>query len=184
MKNITKIFFDLEFTGLHKNTTPVSIGIVTDTNKKFYAEFNDYDKSQCDEWINKNVIDNLLYNDYFHYLHNDEENNTLYIKNDFQTIKQALKDWLNQFKQIEFWGDCVFWDWFLMVDLIMEGNTMRKPPKNFTTAQPFDIFTLLKTKGINPKEKRHVLLDMEKPLNQHNSLYDAEITKKIYEKYG
>ena len=36
-----KIFFDTEFTGLHKNTTLISIGLVAENGKKFYAEFND-----------------------------------------------------------------------------------------------------------------------------------------------
>ena len=39
----TKVFFDMEFTGLHKNTTLISIGLVSECGKKYYAEFNDYD---------------------------------------------------------------------------------------------------------------------------------------------
>ena len=54
-----KFFFDMEFTGLRQNTTPISIGIVSEDGKKFYAEFIDYDESQCDEWIKDNVIKNL-----------------------------------------------------------------------------------------------------------------------------
>ena len=54
-----KLFFDTEFTGLHKNTTLISIGIISDDGKKFYAEFTDYDENQCTEWIKENVINNL-----------------------------------------------------------------------------------------------------------------------------
>jgi len=43
-----KIFFDTEFTGLHQNTTLISIGLVTEQEHSFYAEFDDYDKSQVD----------------------------------------------------------------------------------------------------------------------------------------
>ena len=53
------LYFDTEFTGLHKNTTLISIGIISEDGKTFYAELNDYDKSQVDEWIQSNVIDNL-----------------------------------------------------------------------------------------------------------------------------
>ena len=56
-----KIFFDTEFTGLHKNTTLISIGLIDENGRTFYAEFTDYDKSQCDDWIKEHVIDNLLY---------------------------------------------------------------------------------------------------------------------------
>lgn len=55
-----KLFFDTEFTGLHKNTTLISIGIVSEDGHRFYAEFLDYDKEQCTDWIIKNVINNLF----------------------------------------------------------------------------------------------------------------------------
>lgn len=58
--NNLKLFFDTEFTGLHKNTTLISLGIVSEDGKKFYAEFQDYDREQCDEWIKENVIKNCF----------------------------------------------------------------------------------------------------------------------------
>ena len=54
-----KIFFDTEFTGLHKNTTLISIGMVDENGRTFYAEFSDYYESQCDKWIHENVIKHL-----------------------------------------------------------------------------------------------------------------------------
>lgn len=54
------LFFDMEFTGLRKDTTPISIGIISENGKKFYAEFSDYDREQCDEWIKENVINHLM----------------------------------------------------------------------------------------------------------------------------
>lgn len=53
------LFMDEEFTGLRKNTTLISLGIVAEDGKKFYAEFCDYDRKQCDDWILENVISNL-----------------------------------------------------------------------------------------------------------------------------
>ena len=58
-----KLFFDTEFTGLHKDTTLISIGIISEDERTFYAELTDYDKSQVDDWIKENVIDNLLLKD-------------------------------------------------------------------------------------------------------------------------
>jgi hypothetical protein len=43
MKN-TKLFLDTEFTGLHQNTTLISIGLIADTGDTFYAELTDYDR--------------------------------------------------------------------------------------------------------------------------------------------
>ena len=54
------LYFDAEFTGLHKDTTLISLGIVSEDGKKFYAEFMDYDHRQCDEWIRENVINHLF----------------------------------------------------------------------------------------------------------------------------
>lgn len=54
------LFMDEEFTGLHKDTTLISLGIVSEDGKRFYAEFTDYDEMQCNQWINDNVINNLL----------------------------------------------------------------------------------------------------------------------------
>ena len=44
----TKIFFDTEFTGLHQNTTLISIGLIAETGQTFYAELTDYDRCQVD----------------------------------------------------------------------------------------------------------------------------------------
>ena len=57
----TNLYFDMEFTGLHQNTTLISLGIVSECGKTFYAELNDYDESQVDEWIKENVIDKLKF---------------------------------------------------------------------------------------------------------------------------
>lgn len=54
------LFFDCEFTGLNRSTTLISLGIVAEDGRKFYAEFADYDRSQCDDWIRTNVIANLI----------------------------------------------------------------------------------------------------------------------------
>ncbi|WP_376716592.1 hypothetical protein [Vagococcus carniphilus] len=54
-----KVFFDTEFTGLHKDTTLISIGLIAENGNKFYAEFTDYDKTQIDDWLQENVINNL-----------------------------------------------------------------------------------------------------------------------------
>ena len=59
----TRIFLDTEFTGLHKQTTLISIGLISECGKTFYAELTDYDRTQIDEWLLENVIDNLLYSE-------------------------------------------------------------------------------------------------------------------------
>ena len=41
-----KIFFDTEFTGLHKDTTLISIGLIDKYGRTLYGEFSDYDESK------------------------------------------------------------------------------------------------------------------------------------------
>jgi len=53
-----KLFFDTEFTGLHQNTTLISIGIIADSGETFYAELTDYAKDQVNDWLRDNVIAN------------------------------------------------------------------------------------------------------------------------------
>ena len=55
----TKLFFDTEFTGLHQNTTLISIGIIAETGETFYCELDDYDRDQLDDWLVENVLGNL-----------------------------------------------------------------------------------------------------------------------------
>jgi hypothetical protein len=64
MKNLsnkrTKVFFNTEFTGLHQNTTLISIGLVSECGKTFYAELTDYDRvefipfiAECEAYLLK-----------------------------------------------------------------------------------------------------------------------------------
>jgi len=60
MRETTKVFIDMEFTGFHQATTPLSIGLVDEFGRSFYGEFEDYDKSQIDPWLEENIMSYLL----------------------------------------------------------------------------------------------------------------------------
>lgn len=142
----TKIFFDTEFTGLHQNTTLISIGLVSESGESFYAELTDYDKSQVDEWLQKNVIDNL-------YLTPQE--NSAYMSNftvvgNSETVKHCIGIWLSQFESVEMWSDCLSYDWVLFCQLFGHAFNI---PKNVYYI-PFDISTVMKIKGIDPDINR------------------------------
>ena len=122
------LYLDSEFTGLHQNTTIISIGIVSDSGKTFYAELNYYDKSQVDEWLQKNVIDNLIMSEppegedeyYTAIRHTDNEvGNDLYksysvqLRCNMSGLKVELGKWLSQFDKVEMWGDCLSYDWVI-----------------------------------------------------------------------
>ena len=198
----TKIFFDTEFTGLHQKTTLVSIGLVSECGKKFYAEFTDYDKSQIDEWLQESVIDNLLLTNKLTPTNNSFENwisdNNQYedaldfalSKKDMskfecigctEMVKNRLQKWLSQFESVEIWSDCLSYDWVLFCQIFGHAFGI---PKNVYYI-PFDICTLFKIKGIDPDISREKFIfgeNVDFHGKKHNSLFDAVMIMACYNK--
>ena len=190
---MTKLFWDTEFTGLHQKTTLISLGIISECGKEFYAEFTDYDKSQVDDWLQKNVIDKLFQYDLPEeniLLNSSKEQYVLKGNTDF--IREGLKEWLSQFEQVEMWSDCLSYDWVLFCQLFGHAFNI---PKNVYYI-PFDICTLFKVKGIDPDINREdfafgepviihtpniVSFEGEK-VQKHNALWDAKVIKACYDK--
>ena len=170
---MTKVFFDTEFTGLHQKTTLISIGLISDCGKTFYAELTDYDKSQVDDWINNNVISNLTMT---------EDDNAAFLGSwrlvaDSKTVKEALTKWFEQFEQVEIWSDCLSYDWVLFNQIF--GHAFNIPNNIYYI--PFDICTLFKAKGIDPDISREEFSDMKENSQKHNALWDAKVIKRCYE---
>lgn len=173
-----KVFFDTEFTGLHKNTTLISIGLVAEDGRSFYAENVEYDKSQIDDWLRDNVIANTSYltktdmmpsTNLDHYHHSGS----------LSMIRADLKDWLSQFDSVEMWSDCLSFDWVLFCDLF--GHAF-KIPKNVYYI-PFDICTLFKIAGIDPDINREEFAEVSADeATKHNSLSDAYTIRDCYNK--
>ena len=165
-----KIFFDTEFTGLHKNTTLISIGLISEDGDTFYAELTDYDTTQVDDWIQKNVIENLIVPDEV----GKQTLNTF--KGDKVYIKERLETWLSQYSEVEMWSDCLSYDWVLFNDLF--GHAFNIP--NNVYYIPFDICTLFELKNVDPDINREMFAGMDG--EKHNALHDAKVIKACYEK--
>lgn len=172
---ITKIFFDTEFTGLHQNTTLISIGLVAETGQTFYAELVDYDKSQINQWLQENVIDKLVLSEYDNAAYLTEWR----LKGNEIDLIDALRIWLKQFEEVEMWSDCLSYDWVLFCQIFGHAFNI---PKNVYYI-PFDICTLFKAKGIDPDINREEFSKFEDgTLSKHNALHDAFVIKACYEK--
>lgn len=196
-----KIFLDTEFTGLHKNTTLISIGLISERGETFYAELNDYDESQCDDWLNDNIISKLKFKKEFNYFNWSKQGKEVNIKGSKTEVAQYLTDWF-QFIQggplswieygektdapkeitdttIEIWSDCLAYDWVLFNDLW--GHAFNIP--KCICYIPFDICTLLKSNGMDPDGCREELAELDKSIliQKHNALFDAIIIKRIYD---
>ena len=172
----TKIFFDTEFTGLHQKTTLISIGLISECGKTFYAEFNDYDGSQIDEWLRTNVIDNLQYNGIYQKL--DKTKESVSYKSTTENIKVMLTEWFEQFKEVEIWSDCLSYDWVLFNQIF--GHALNIPKNVYYI--PFDICTLFQVKGIDPDISREQFSEMTEASQKHNALWDAKVIRECYRK--
>ena len=174
----TKIFFDTEFTGLHQKTTLISIGLISECGKKFYAELTDYDETQIDEWLQENVINNL-------YLDGCDANlNDWKIKGDSDDVKTALGVWIAQFEEVEIWSDCLAYDWVLFNQIFGHAFSI---PKNVYYI-PFDICTLFQVKGIDPDISReefakdYLVKVAFQSGKKHNAMWDAFVIRECYRK--
>jgi hypothetical protein len=173
-----EIFFDTEFTGLHQNTTLISIGLISENNHTFYAESIEYDIKQVDDWLEKNVLFNLLFNDYKERFKITEQSRTSVLGTESE-IAESLKDWLESFgEEIKIWSDCLSYDWVLFNQLW--GHAFNIPQCVYYI--PFDICTLFEIKGIDPDISREKFVDFRGESLKHNALHDAVVIKKCYEK--
>lgn len=132
-----KVYFDCEFTGLTKNCDLISIGLVSETGKGFYAEFMDYDKSKINDldWMNSNVINNLFLNDYeedFRVITTDKAYSIFFKRNNTFWIKEALLEWFYTLKrtelkknEIQLYSDCSHFDFVLFLSLF--GSALELP---------------------------------------------------------
>jgi hypothetical protein len=169
-----RIFFDTEFTGLHINTTLISIGCVAENRAQFYGEFDDYDVSQVDDWLKENVVEYL-------WMQRPEvavPKHVTYIVDNATRVGDALLEWLAQFDSVEMWSDCLAYDWVLFCDLC--GGAFGVPSHVYYI--PFDLATLLKVKGIDPDISREKLANLPIAGDKHNALWDALVIKACYER--
>ena len=187
-----ELFFDTEFTGLHKNTTLISIGIVSEDGRKFYAELTDYDRNQCDDWIKENVLSNLLLGGMGTGIGEAlDDPSTVMVREDSQYVSQELNTWLSQFDEIQFISDVCHYDFVLLIDLITNGGTAFDLPENISPVC-HDINTdIALCFGSSESEafdrSREDIMeyfcdeeDIVKGV-KHNSMYDAEVIRAIWQ---
>lgn len=182
-----KIFFDTEFTGLHKGTTLLSLGMVAEDGRMFYAELMDFDESQCDKWIMDNVVKNLIAKG------NDELakklgtiNNATVIIGEKKDVKEELSKWLLGFGDVQLVSDVCHYDMVLFIDLF---GTAFDLPENVNASchdinQDIAEHYHISEKQAFDKSREQIVKELcgkEIEGCKHNSLYDAMVIKAIYE---
>lgn len=181
-----ELFFDTEFTGLHKRTSLISIGIVAKNGKRFYAEFSTYKENQCDDWIRENVLKHTIISG------NDtlaarlgEDSNTTVVLGSKADIRYELGEWLKQFDEVQFVSDVSHYDFVLLIDIFGGAFDL---PGNVSAACHDINQDIAKHYGISEREafdksREEIVSELCGEFiagDKHNALYDAEVIKAIY----
>ena len=185
--SITRVFYDSEFTGLTAGTTLISIGLVTPTGAAFYAEFTDYDRSQVDDFIARQVLANTVWlnGSDQEILQNTESTsqNLTTCCGDRRLVRQHLENWLGQLGNVQVWADHVSYDWVLFCELF--GGALHIPAGIHYI--PMDLCTFLSCHGYDSDCNRAAFAGDYAPAHpndpdipalgrQHNALYDARMS--------
>lgn len=183
-----KIYFDTEFTGLRKDTTLISIGMVAENGATFYAELTDFDRSQCDDWINENVVSELLHDKPEIWYSGIADRQVYGTK---EEVGNELHDWLQQFDEVQFVSDVCHYDMTLVIDLL--GETAFDLPRHVSPVcydinQDIAYFYNISQKQAFDKSREQIVQELYEDISvkvninkKHNSLYDAEIIRLIHE---
>lgn len=175
----SQIFLDTEFTGRHQQTTLISLALVSEDGRSFYAEFTDYNKEQVDDWLEQNVLKHLHLKDG----HRDHDGLAHSVCGSREVVREALQEFLARFESVRIWGDHLSYDWVLFCELF--GGNRYLP--EYIDPVPLDFATLLQHHGLNTGLDRYDYakdISDDEPsghhLQKHNALYDALILRACY----
>lgn len=179
-----RYYIDTEFVETPGHIELISIGIVAQDGREYYAVNTEADLSQADDWVKRNVLSSMPE-------YNMEENtlrNYQYIKRDrpagcqdkktIADMKEELLLWCGQQNNVpeecEFWGYYADYDWVVFCWIF---GRMIDLPKGFPMYCR-DLKQLMSSCTLLDKEwKQQVCPD---PVGEHNALVDARWNKKLH----
>lgn len=176
-----RIYLDTEFTELSQNAQLISLALVDEAGRSFYAEFSDYDPGLLSAWHQEHVLDNLLLQALPSGQIQQSNSQTTYVKGDAVFIRQEIEAFIQPYEQLEVWGDNHAYDWVFFCQLW--GGALHIPKLFFYIV--FDLPVLLLQHGIHPDTPRAQLVDTTilpahiQALKPHNALYDTHLLRQI-----
>jgi hypothetical protein len=181
-----RVFLDSEFTSLTTKAELISLALIDEDNRSFYAEFNDYDSGTITEWHRQHVISFLEFPDLNTRF--DSSDNLIKMMGNSGDIVKALEAWFLAYGRIEVWGDNHAYDWVLFCELW--GGALNLPKLQSNSEQQQidylvrDLTTLFHLKGIDPSVSRQEFAGWKDnpEFRQHHALWDARAIKRCYEK--
>lgn len=157
----TKIFMDTEFSELQQNGVLLSIGMVAEDGREFYAELH---KERIafvgiNDWVRDNVVANFT------------QESTFICRYD---LGKMIEEFLSPYDSVEVWGDCLAYDWVHFTNIWKHAFNV--PKKVYYI--PFDIATAMRIKGVNPDVCREEFAGLTG--TKHNALHDARVIKACF----
>lgn len=187
-----RYFFDTEFIENGKTIDLISIGIVAEDGRKYYAISKDFNPNEADDWVVRNVLnklppmllgDKLTHDSWWRKLKwNTPKINYLDSPNRIAKARYwksntQIKEDILQFCNIEKYGIPEFWAYYADYDWVVFCRLFGKMidlPKGFPMYCN-DLKQLIEHLNINED------IDIIPNLNEHNALADAEYNQRLYE---
>lgn len=165
----------------------LSIGLVDDTGREYYAVNTEADCSEASQWVKDNVLAKMpeydkSRNDLRAYLYGESSKAMMPIKpqekKTIADIKKELLYWTGQKnnvpEQCEFWGYFADYDWVVFCWIF---GTMMDLPKGYPMFCK-DLKQLMETYTLIDKEWKDK--NCPDPEDGHNALVDAKWNKKFH----
>ena len=156
------IFFDTKFSDLSIDPRLISIGLISEDGREFYAELSDtYEPKDCGAFTQEAVLPHLQGGEALMPMHR---------------LTLRLGNWLESFEQpVKLATDSLTWDWPWIQEIFSEPGTW---PENLDS-QPASLYQLIDS----PFFERVVQQTFEKReprLRCHHALDDAKANKLAY----
>lgn len=170
-------FIDTKFIGLTKIdiTQLISVGIVAEDGRQFYAESNEFLPSKANKWVKDNVFHSLIWDPYEvtgRHAVNTSDNNIVMLGS-IEAIKKYLLEFIDS--KPAFVGYCSVYDWIVFCRMF--GRVADLP--NFYTDLALIEDIIIGEILVSGKP----LPDIKRPLQykEHNALDDAKWNKEYYD---
>jgi len=149
-----KVYLYLNTTGITRNTQIISFAMVDTDDNRFYVEYNDYDPTSVNEEIYNDIVVSLLFNEYQNIKTFNEENNTMYMKDDFINIQVELLSFLYKISdggkiKLQFVLENNM-DWFVFLTHAFNDDRGIPMIPDFIKPASIELTTLFVLTGIDP----------------------------------
>lgn len=118
------IYLNIQLTSQSPDAQPISIGMVSECGRTFYAEFQNFDPNRCDDWVRDNIVARLKFpakvwgKNIAQCIEGAPD--SIFGAADTEAMKKLVWRWLAQFPSCQFVIDLGTWQWPWMLQLIAE----------------------------------------------------------------